>query len=360
MLAAEGGGGLEAREWRAAGVFSLCRATSEPEYEMKAKLIRLRVRDLALFVVVAGAVAVTTVCGARETGVDGQRAGARTESSEGEQARPQPDQGQSAKPLTLTLTGPSRCTTTRGQSYGIDEDIYDDKGSYLRTERRFTSHRGVKEFQVSWTVSGGTGPYTLTIDGASEDRSGPFTGASGRGQVFCADTPVATFIDDIGNRGFRADPMIDSGTKTVRAVVTDADGRTAETSIDVYVILRVGGTLDAHENDQVLKRGQTYRVAGHLITAPATHDVYIAGTAQPECPESLPEDERCEEEWGFGLVGIEAGVNLYRSDFSEASRWPESDGAVGAQGASTTFVDSLLDQLVGSVGEQPGSNGGSP
>ena len=317
-------------------------------------------RELALFVVVTGAVAVTTVCGAHEIGVEGESAGGRTESSEGDQIPYLPDQEQAAEPLALTLTGPSRCTTTRGQSYGNDEDIYDDEGNYLRTERKFTSHRSVKEFYVSWSTSGGTAPYTLTIDGASADRSGPFTGASGRGQVFCANTTVATFIDEVGNRGFRADPMIDSGPKTVRAVVTDADGRTAETSIDVYVILRVDGTLDAHENDQVLKQGQTYRVAGHLITAPATHDVYIAGTAQPECPESLPEDERCEEEWGFGLVGIEAGVNLYRSDFSEASRWPESDGAVGAQGSSTTFVDSLLDQLVDSVGEQPDSNGGSP
>ena len=283
-----------------------------------------------------------------------------TESSEGEQVQLQPNQQQEqpAEPLTLTLSGPSRCTTTRGQSYGTDEAVYDDEGNYVRSERKFTSHRGVKEFPISWTVSGGTAPYTLTIDGASEDRSGLFTGASGVGMVFCAETTVPTFVNEAGRRGFRARPKIDSGLKTVRALVTDANGRTTEGSIEVYVILRVDGTLDENENDQVLRRGQTYRVTGHLITAPVTHDIYIAGTAEPECPEDLPEDERCEEEWGFGIVGLNAGVNLYRSDFAEASRWPESDGAAGADDSNAALIDDLLDQLVDSVGALPGNSGG--
>lgn len=264
------------------------------------------------------------------------------------------------EPLTLILTGPVRCQTTRGQSYGSDEAVYDDDGSYVRSERRFTSHRGVKEFPVSWTVDGGTGPYTLTIDGASQDRSGSFTGPSGLGMVFCASTSVASFVDEIGRRGVRADPMIDSGLKTVLAVVTDADGRTAEASIEVYVILRVEGTLDAYENDQVLRRGQTYRVAGHLITAPATHDAFIAGIAERECAEDLPEDERCEEEWGFGTVGLHAGVNLYQTDFAEASRWPESDGAAGVDDSHAALVDRLLNDFVDSVGVQPNNDGATP
>ncbi len=332
------------------------------ENDTRAKISRLRIRDVALFVVVAGAVAVTTVCGAQEIGLEGEQAGARSESSEAEQTQPQSSQQQeqSADPLTLTLTGPSSCQTTRGHSYVAVESVYDDEGNFVRTDRKFTSHRGVKEFAVSWTVGGGTAPFTLTIDGASEDRSGSFTGASGLGKVFCANTSVGSFVDEFGQRVFRAVPMIDSGLKTVRAVVTDANGRTAEASIEVYVILRVDGTLDEHEKPQVLRRGQTYRVAGHLITAPATHDIFVAGTAEPECPEDLPEDERCEEEWGFGIVGLDAGVNLYLSDFAEASRWPESDGAVGADDSDAALVDSLLDELVESVGVPPGNSGGAP
>ncbi len=335
---------------------------AETEFKMKTRLKQLKLRDFALFVVVTSVVAVTTVCGAQEAGLDSEEAGARTDTGQDQPVQPQPNQEQEQSAESLTMTGPSRCTTTRGHSFGNDVDIYDDEGNFLRTERQFHQHSGVKSFQVSWSVSGGTGPYTLTIDGASEDRSGPFSGASGQGLVFCADTTVETFIDEIDNRGFRANPMIDSGWKTVRAVVTDGTGTAAETSINVYVILRVDGTLDANENDQVLKRGQTYRVAGHLITAPATHDLFIGGIAERECAEDSPEGERCEEEWSFGIAGVEAGVNLYRSDFAEASRWhyPDSDGAVGSADSSNTLVEGLLDDFVDSVGVQPGSNGGSP
>ncbi len=325
---------------------------------MSAAVKRLKARDLGLFLVLASAVAATTVCGAQEIGLDGEGAGAGTESSEGEKTQQQRDeeQAQSAEPLTVTLTGPSRCQTTRGQSYGVDEAVYDDEGNYVRTVRSFVGHYEVRQFQVSWTVSGGTGPFKLTIDGASEDEYGPFIGASGQGVTYCATTSVQSFIDGAGDRALRAVPMIDSGSKTVRAVVTDANGRTAEASTEVYVILRVDGTLDEHENEQVLRRGQTYRVAGHLITAPATHDMFIAGTAEPECPEDLPADERCEEEWCFGIVGLDAGVHLYRSDFAEAGRWPESDGVAGADDSNAALVDSLLDDLVDSVGTQPKTN----
>ncbi len=51
----------------------------ETEFEMKARLNRIKLRDIVLFVVVTSVVAVTTVCGAQEIGLDGDRAGARTD-----------------------------------------------------------------------------------------------------------------------------------------------------------------------------------------------------------------------------------------------------------------------------------------
>ena len=324
---------------------------------MNGKLSRIRWPELALLITLLGVLAVLTACGDQGSGLDGEQVAARTESSEAEQPQPTQEQGQSAEPLTLNMIGPSRCTTKPGQSYGRDVAIYDDDGNYLRSERRFVGHYEVKQFSVSWSVGGGDRPYALTIDGATEDESGPFTGAHGQGMVYCTDTTIPSFVDESGDRALRVVPMIDSGTKTVRAVVTDANGQTAEASIDVYVILQVEGTLDVNENDQVLKRGRTYRVAGHLITAPATHDVYIAGTAQPECPRSPAGDERCEEQWGFGLVDFEAGVSLYLTDFAEAGRWPDRETAAWKDNPNATLIDDLLDELVDSVGEQPNAEG---
>ena len=294
----------------------------------------------------------TTVCGARETGVDGERAGARTESSEGEQVQPQPDQAQAAKPLTLTLSGPSRCITTRGQSYGDDEDIYDDDGNYLRTERRLHAHWGVREFEVSWSVNGGTGPYTLMLDGASEDRSGPFTGASGRGQVFCANTTVATFIDEVGNRGFRADPMIDSGAKTVQAAVTDANGRTASTSIEVYVL------LTWTDPEQILRGGHTYEVEGWTVTIPDGLNMRAGGYEESDCEvtEEIEEGDPhfCENlnilffETDDYRVSIAIGEDSGRE---RARTVLVKGGALGAQDEGLgQRLNTKLDELAQSIG----------
>ena len=246
---------------------------------MRTRLRRIKLRDAALFALVAAAVAVSTVCGAQEPGLDGERTDAGTQAVQDEPAQSQvsQEQEQAAEPLSLTMTGPSRCVTDRGQSYGTDVDIHDDEGNYLRSERRFTSHRGVKQFQVTWSVSGGSGPYRLTIDGASEDRSGPFSGVSGQGMVFCAATDVPSYIDDAGNRGFRADPMIDSGVKTVRAVVTDTNGRTAQTSIEVYVV------LIWTDPQQILRGGETYRVEGWEVTIPDGLTLRAGGYEESDC-----------------------------------------------------------------------------
>ena len=318
---------------------------------MKAKLSRLRVRDLALFVVVAGAVAVTTVCGAREIGVDGERAGARTESSEGEQVRPQPDQGQSAKPLTLTLTAPSRCTTTRGQSYGSDEAIYDDEGNYLRTERRFVGHYEVKQFPVSWSASGGTGPYTLTIDGAAEDEAGPFTGASGQGMAYCTNTTIQSFVDEAGDRALRADPMIDSGQKTVRAVVTDANGRTAEASLKVYVV------LIWTDPQQILRGGQTYQVEGWIVTIPDGLNMRAGGYEEGDCEvteEMEAEDPHFCENLNilfFETDGYRVSIAIGEDSGRERARTVlVKDGVRGAQGAGLAQrLGTQLDELGQSV-----------
>ena len=311
---------------------------------MRTRLRRIRLRDAALFALVPTAVAVSTVCGAQELDLNGERADAGTQAVQGEppQSQVSEEQEQAAEPLSLTMTGPIRCVTDRGQSYGTDVDIHDDEGNYLRSERRFTSHRGVKQFQVTWSVSGGSGPYRLTIDGASEDRSGPFSGVSGQGMVFCAATDVPSYIDDAGNRGFRADPMIDSGVKTVRAVVTDANGRTTETSIEVYVVL---STLDY---TLVLRGGETYQVRGHLITIPDGVNMRVS--------------DYTDGFQRFVIDGTDPQVIVtmrHDGTFEEHRRYVPLDDGQGAAGASSYSESELqefhaaLDSFADSVGDAP-------
>ena len=239
---------------------------------MKAKLTSIRPRDAALFTLVAVAIVASASLGACKAGVGDAPVAAGPEQS----VPLQSDASASAQQdLTLTLSAPATCETEKGQGYGIDEEVFDEDGNFVRVERKFVAWYGVQEFSVSWSVNGGTGPYRLTIDGESRDATGDYAGASGSGRVLCADTTVESFIDG-PTFAFRADPQVDSGWKTVRAVVTDADGDTAEATVDVYVILDTGSP------DVLLRRGRTYRVFGHLLTVPQGLDLRIGETSTGE------------------------------------------------------------------------------
>ena len=304
----------------------------------------------ALLTLVAATVAAVTVFADREAGIDDVPPVAETQSLNAESE--DVEAVAEAETLSLALTAPVKCETERGQGYGRDEAVYDKDGNFVRVERKFVAWYEVREFSVSWSVSGGTAPYALTIDGESRDATGDYAGASGSGRVLCADTTVESFIDG-PTFAFRGDPQVDSGWKTVRAVVNDADGDTAEATVDVYVIL---------VNPRILMRGKTYRVWGRLFTAPATHDLLPSVFVEHECSEVTP-DERCETEIGFAIDadGVRANLMLWESDLAESRRWQIlGDGTIvegrnprpaGADGSDT--VDAAFDAAVDSVGKLP-------
>ncbi len=314
---------------------------------MKAKLSRIRLRDVALFGVVAGVVAVVVVIAGREAGI-GERAGAGVEA---EPAQPQPqaqedrqEQAEPTEPLTLTLNARRICETEPGSGGAGLTAIVDDDGEIQSYESEFLGWWGVAEIPVNWQITGGTAPFQLEIDGERRDASGTYQGESGTASVSCATTTldrVWDYADDDG-RGFAADPEVDSGPKTVRAVVTDANGQTAEASVEIYVI------LDFEAGFHVMRRGQTYRVFGFLITAPPDYDLRLAGVGEPDCSD-VPEGERCGASFAVQLVGAESGVTLYLSDGAEDGRWNWSRASQTRETAAQ--IQAALDAVVESVGK---------
>ncbi len=300
---------------------------------MRARLSRLRVRDVALFVAVAAVVAVVGVLLAREAGVGGREAIAEGET------------------LTLTLSALEICETERARNLVSSLLRTNEEGVRVR-EWVSQGWRVFAETPVTWRVSGGTAPYTLVIDSESRDADGDYLGAVGKAMVSCAAPSVGTYFEAVSRqegmtRLYREDPEVDSGVKTIRAVVTDANGRTAEASVDVYVILDLGSTGD------ILRRGQTYRVRGHLMTAPRDYDVRVGGGAERECFEDDP-DPRCgETTHGYGLVGAYAWISLYASDGALHDRHPKVPDSTGASGASADPLTAAIDSMVGSLGKLP-------
>jgi len=307
-----------------------------------ARFRELRPRGMAIFVVVATVVAVLAVTAARELGVVQPPAAAERESpttngggdSEGVDAQ--------SEPLMLAIGAPATCETKKGVGYGLDEAVYDDDGNFLRVERRLVGWYEVSEFEVVWDVRGGRGPYRVNIDGATGDANGLYQGRSGVGSVLCIAKTVETFIDPNGSgppvRALRADPDIDSGWKTIRASVTDAQGVTAQATADVYVILHV-------PNDRHLMRGgSTYRVFGELMTIPSGIDMRISTR------------ETGESGYQYQLISVEqsrAGVWFDLDGFAEVSREiPEAEAAVSGVEPGTD-LDQLFDELAESIGKLP-------
>ena len=187
--------------------------------------------------------------------------------------------GGQTEPLTLALSAPQICETTPSVE-GVGGRI----DAHGRSETYTIGWRLPGEVEVAWEVNGGSGPYTLTIDGETRDSLGAFEGAKGTGWVSCALTHGEAFFRDPGGgyvvtniaeapRYFHEEPEVDSGLKTIAATVTDATGATAEASVNVYVILKVKGS------GTLLEGGKTYRVHGDLLTVPEGIDVEIDGYA---------------------------------------------------------------------------------
>ena len=320
---------------------------------MRAMLSRLRARDAALFVLIAGLVAAGVFAAAREAGV-GERADAGTKATPAEQrtaAQQQDggeDQGTPPAPLGLTLSAPEICETLPAQGFSGGRSYQEDDGTW-HFESYSTGWALVAETPVTWSVSGGAAPYTLQIDGEGRDAAGAYAGASGTASVSCALRSSGVFFPhplDEEHRRYRTEPEVDSGLKTIRAVVTDGSGATAEASIAVYVILSVGGSGD------ILQSGETYRVFGTLLTVPEGVDhLGIGGMVES--------DGGGAPTFGLGIAGGAAGdgwVSLRVDDLLEvgrSTRAPGSEGGSAVRGASETALDARIDELVDSVGQLP-------
>ena len=291
---------------------------------------QIKPKHAALFLAVAAAVAAIVYLTGRETQVE-QRIEA---SAAVTQERP-------PEPLTLTLTASRRiCETGDGQGYFGGRSYQDDEGNW-RSETWSTGWADVAETPITWSVTGGTAPYTLVIDGETRDAEQSYMGPSGTASVSCAMGLGETFIDDDGRR-YRAQPEVDSGLKTIRATVTDGTGATASASAQVYVILAVGSSGD------ILQRGQTYRVLGTLLTVPEEIDYLAIGGF-------IVSEGGSGTTLGLGIAGG-GWISLYVGDLSEEARSTRSatagDGDT-AVGASETALDAQLDELVDSVGKRP-------
>ena len=315
---------------------------------MTNRMRQLRPRDAVLFVVVAALVAVLGVVIGRELGI-GQETGASVTPAQSDQSGPTPQQqSEETTALTLTLSAPEICETERGRGYAGQVFVYDDDGKAIGTRDISTGWDDVAEIPVRWGVTGGTAPYTLVIDNETRDGDGPYAGASGIASVSCAVTSAEVFYTSYNERRFRGDPEIDSGPKTIRATVTDANGAAAEASVQIYAILVIGGGVYERAGVNVAHRllpGRTYRYDGHLFTIPESitlvaSDAWDAdggGSAQV----LLVEGTR-----------YSIAINIHGEEVQRMVRVP-ADAVIGSSPEALSTIDDALDEFFASRGRAP-------
>ena len=319
---------------------------------MRTRLRRIKLRNAALFALVAAAVAVSTVLIGRESGV-GDEAGALEQVRAAAPRLPAEQEGdgdeapQDAAPtLSLSLSAPEICETTRAEGSWDSHWSVDDDGRNQITD--LAAWARVTEIPVEWSVSGGAAPYELVIDGETRDATQEYRGASGTAIVSCAldigETVIGGPYEDRYRRHL-TEPLVDSGLKTIRATVSDARGTTAEATADVYVI------LDASDSGTPLSAGQTYRIWEWLITIPdQVTTAFTAGSVVSEGGEGV---------FSIGFTGpgyrafVQIGFNTGRQYNNEFQLRPLGDEAGAQTGTNEETVLSLLDEIAASVGRPP-------
>ena len=187
--------------------------------------------------------------------------------------------------LAITATAPAYCLTGEGRPVVAAAPATDrTTGAGASTVGR----EGVASVDVTYTISGGRGPYTVTAGGAATGtlakgvpaaavRSSLATPGAGVVEVSCARTGVN--LNDVAARA----NVVEAGAKTIHLVVADADGATAATEVtftvaeDVYTTAYNGGTMRA---------GRTYVLGSNaewaLITLPTGLNLRFEGISMGE------------------------------------------------------------------------------
>ena len=235
---------------------------------------RWTLRELALFVAVAAIVSMAGMVVGCEAGIGGET-DASVASTPADNSAPHPQQqSDETSALTLSLSATRQICETPVPDPYISSLLPDANGRRQNVTRGWVSPSGV-HVPIDWRVSGGASPYTIVIDNETRDLDGEYAGTSGMAKVTCSDTSGGTFFEynagyDELIRFLRVDPQTDSGWKTVRATVTDANGETVEATTRFYVILDGPAYYPG-----LLKRGETYRIFGRLFTIPSEFDMQV-------------------------------------------------------------------------------------
>ena len=175
--------------------------------------------------------------------------------------------------LTVTASAPTYCLTGEGTPVIVAPAASRTTAPSTETVGR----QGVATIDVSYTITGGSGPYTVT----SPDTTAATTAARAASEdpgvmaVSCARPGI-----NLDNVAATAN-VVEAGPKTIRLQVTDANGATATTDVTVEVVEDAYTTAN---NGGTMRAGRTYVLGTSdgwaLITLPTGLDLRFEGLSE--------------------------------------------------------------------------------
>ncbi len=256
--------------------------------------------------------------------------------------------------VLLTLTAPSYCLTGEGRPVlitpaagGAGTTSTEDTTATTSTVGR----GGVATVDVSYTISGGRGPYVVTSPATATTAAAGAASAAGGSSETSGVLSVSCALAGVNLDNVDASTnVVEAGPKTISVKVTDADGNTATTTVIVEV---AEDAYTTEYNDGTMRAGRTYVLGTSerwaLITLPVGLDLRFGGVSDIGADGAAHffdtvSGSEIVLDWG-------TGAEVYRNVVAPPA---------GASAGTARDVAALFGSLVGSVAEPQGvAYGGS-
>ena len=166
-------------------------------------------------------------------------------------------------PPVLTISVPAMCVTGQAEDgYGV-QISYDEDGNQVEEGYGpFYVLSDLGMVPLTWTISGGTAPFEVSVQGQSLLTNGVEPGST---DIYCAqELSDMKPLDPNWPHALANPSTVNPGPWTISATVTDANGLSSSATVDSYIVVDCWTYCDF----DVFPPGFTYLINGHLITIP--------------------------------------------------------------------------------------------
>ena len=180
---------------------------------------------------------------------------------------------------------------------------------------------------IEWEVTGGVAPYNVFVHGVHRDEP------AGSTEALCGI--------------WSSDREVDSGQMPILGRVTDATGTAASALTYTQAVRVIREDPSSNYGGASLRRGETYRIHGLLLTIPAEFDMGLGNYVSHPCD---PGAQTCADEFRLTAGGNASGSSIW------LRRWHGDEARRSVEpGDYADMTNAAFDRLVASIGKPPRS-----